>query len=159
MTQKPIFKVQPVKDVPGKWEIVSLGSNDADVDMAANELLVGTHINSFLNFCQSRPSEKSAALYSEKIAHLLNFIHHCEQDMVEQLADSRLELSQLTSLVAVSESRVNKLRVRYSSERIAKQKSIMKYVREQMRLSDVRVLMESTLNRSEDVSTSWKRLA
>ena len=87
MTQKPIFKVQPVKDVPGKWEIVSLGSNDVDVDMAANELLVGTHINSFLNFCQSRPSEKSTTLYTEKIAHLLNFIHHCEQDMVEQLAE------------------------------------------------------------------------
>ena len=104
MTQKPIFKVQPVKDVPGKWEIVSIGSNDADIDMAANELLVGTHINSFLNFCQSRPSEKGAALYSEKIAHLLNFIHHSEQDMVEQLADSRLELAQLTSHVAVAKS-------------------------------------------------------
>ncbi len=149
MKQKPIFKVQPVKDMPGKWEIASLGSNEADIDMAANELLVGTHINSFLNFCQSRPSEKGAALYTEKIAHLLNFLHHSEQDMVEQLADSRLKLTQLSSHVAVAESRVDKLRVRYSSERTAKQKSIMKYVREQMRLSDVRVLMDSAFEKSK----------
>lgn len=142
MTQKPIFKVQPVKDQPGKFEVVSLGSNDDVVDTSANELLVSTHINSFLNFCQSRPVDRSASLYSEKIAHLLNFIHHTEQDMVDQLATSRMEQAQLASRVEVNDNRVNRLRLRYSSERAAKQKSIMKAVRELMRMSDVRILFE-----------------
>ena len=37
---------------------------------------------------------------------------------------------------------MNRLRLRYSSERAAKQKSIMKAVRELMRMSDVRILFE-----------------
>jgi hypothetical protein len=151
VNQKPIFKVQPVKDQANKYEVVSLGSNDDSVDTAANELLVATHINSFLNFCQSRSAEKAASLYSEKIAHLLNFMHHSEQDMIEQLANSRMEQAQLSSKVATNDNRVNRLRVRYSSERTAKQKTIMKVIREQMRLSDVRLLFNDTVEKSRDV--------
>ena len=77
------FQGAPVKDQPGKFEVVSLGSNDDVVDTSANELLVSTHINSF-QLRQSCPVDRSASLYSEKIAHLLNFIHHTEQDMVGQ---------------------------------------------------------------------------
>ena len=151
---RPKFKVVPVeKDAhKGRVEIVmayggAKNSNKED-DANAQEILVGTQINSFLNFCQSRPPEKAGTLYAEKICHLLNFIFSYIQDMVDQLSTARLELAQVTSRAVVTEQRCDQLRLQYSVERTAKQKNAMKYVREQMRLSDIRILLDDLYSKS-----------
>lgn len=49
--------------------------------------------------------------------------------------------AKLQSKVSVSGERVENMKEAFSVERIAKQKSVMKYVREQMRISDLRKLL------------------
>ncbi len=146
IVKKPAFIVQHKGRDDTKVEIgltsqVTAKGKEVE-EAAASELLVGTQINAFLNFCQSRPPNRVASLWAEKVCALLNFQYNFIQDMTDQLGSARLDLSQATSRVAVMDQRMQDLRLKFSLERTAKQKNALKYVREQMRISDIRVLME-----------------
>jgi hypothetical protein len=63
------------------------------------------------------------------------------QDYLEQLGDARMQLGKLQSRASVSLERAAKVRERCSRERLSKQKAIMRYIREQLRISDIRLAM------------------
>jgi len=152
--QKPKFKVRPTDKDDSRLEITigrAAVRGKEEEDASANELLVGTQVNAFLNFCQSRPSERVSGLYAEKICALLNFMHNFVQDMSDQLGSSRIDLAQVTSKIATYDQRMQILRLKYSLERTAKQKNALKYVREQMRLSDMRILMQDLYTKANDL--------
>ncbi len=156
---KQKFKVKTTDKDENKVEIVigrpAAKGNEAE-DASAAELLVGMQINPFLNFCQSRPAERVAGLYAEKICALLNFTYNHVQDMIDQLGAARLELAKVTSKMSSFDQRMQGLRLRYSVERTAKQKNSLKYVREQMRLSDMRILMQDLFTKSIDLKDTME---
>ncbi len=152
--QKPKFKVKTTEKDKGHVEIAisrAAVRGKEEEDASANELLVGTQVNAFLNFCQSRPAERVAGLYAEKICALLNFMYSHVQDMLDQLGSARIDLAQVTSKIATYDQRMQMLRLKYSQERTAKQKNALKFVREQMRLSDMRILMQDLYTKSTDL--------
>ena len=152
--KKAVYVVQKKARDNGKVEIaltnVVTAKGKETEEAAANELLVGTQMNAFLNFCQSRPSDKVTSLWAEKVCALLNFLYSYVSDMTDQLGSARLDLSQVTSRIGVMDQRLQNLRLKYSLERTAKQKSALKYVREQMRLSDLRILLQDLNQNSDD---------
>lgn len=121
--------------------LIEANNADPDVEIEARELLTGMQVNPFLRFCQTRPPAKSAALFTEKIASVLNLSRNRLQEVVEQLGDSRMEVARATARSTVSLERVQRLRERFHFERLAKQKNVIKYVREQMRHSDMRIVI------------------
>lgn len=129
---------------------IEANTEDPDLETEARELLTGLQINPFLRFCQSRPSGKGAALYTEKIANILNQSRNRVVEVVEQLGDTRMEVARATARSAVSMQRVQRLRERFYFERLAKQKNIIKYVREQMRHSDMRIVVNDLNSKAAD---------
>ena len=111
------------------------GSSYAD----AGELLTGFQIPAFLKFCRSKPEAKMATFFTEKIASILNFYRVSMQDILDQLGESRMDAAKAISKASVATNRLGLVRSRLSMERVAKQKMIMKYVREQMRHSDIMI--------------------
>eukprot|EP00602_Paraphysomonas_sp_CaronLab_P012039 CAMPEP_0185038394 /NCGR_PEP_ID=MMETSP1103-20130426/33963_1 /TAXON_ID=36769 /ORGANISM="Paraphysomonas bandaiensis, Strain Caron Lab Isolate" /LENGTH=1393 /DNA_ID=CAMNT_0027576797 /DNA_START=230 /DNA_END=4411 /DNA_ORIENTATION=- len=118
------------------------GSVSASAQAEAEELLVGLQVPAFLKFVQTRHPDKIPAMFTEKLATVLNFFRQTVQDYLCQLGESRMATAKLQSKVSYSENRVKNMQHLFSLERIAKQKNVMKYVREQMRLSDLRKVMD-----------------
>lgn len=123
------------------------GLYDIDVmpgegDVEASELLNSLQINSFLLFCQGRSVAKMPALFTEKIASLLNFHRTVRSDVVEQLAEVRLEQARSMSRLAVGVDLLQRLKKRCSSERFGKQKGILRSVQEQLRGFSLRVSVD-----------------
>ena len=131
---KGIFKVADLKS-----GMVDIYVDDGDID--AGELLASLQIPAFLKFAQSRPAEKLPKLFTEKMVNILNFSRRTVHDFLEQLGDARIQLGKLQSKVSVSWERVARIRERCARERISKQKAVMRYVREQLRVSDIRKLL------------------
>ena len=121
--------------------LIEANSTDVDIEVEARELLTGMQINPFLRFCQTRPPSKSSALFTEKIASVLNLSRNRIQEVVEQLGDTRMEVARAAARSTVSMERVQRLRERFHFERLAKQKNVIKYIREQMRHSDMRIVL------------------
>jgi predicted nucleic acid-binding Zn-ribbon protein len=118
------------------------GTNTRKLDsevVEAEELLNGLQIHAFLKFSQSRPDGKVSALFTEKLASVLNFIRKLTNETSSQLGESRVKLADATSRLAVTTQRSNRMKDRVVNERISKQKTVMKYLREQMRQSDFRI--------------------
>lgn len=111
------------------------GASHAD----ANELLTGFQIPAFLRFCRSKPEAKMATYFTEKIASILNFYRMSMQDILDQLGESRMDSAKAISKASVAINRVGQVRSKLSMERLAKQKMVMKYVREQLRHSDIMI--------------------
>jgi hypothetical protein len=76
------------------------------------------------------------------MANVLNFSRKTVHDFLEQLGDARMQLGKLQAKVSVSWERVNRIRDRCSKERLSKQKSVMRYIREQLRISDIRKIFQ-----------------
>ena len=118
------------------------GTNTRKLDsevVEAEELLNGLQIHAFLKFSQSRPDGKVSALFTEKLASVLNFIRKLTNETSSQLGETRVKLADATSRLAVTTQRSNRMKDRVVNERISKQKTVMKYLREQMRQSDFRI--------------------
>jgi hypothetical protein len=152
--KKPVFKVTSKGKDTDKIEItltnVVTAKGKENEEAAASELLVGTQMNAFLNFCQSRSPERVIPLYAEKVCALLNFVFNYVQDLTDQAGSARLDLSQVSSRVGVMDNRIQNLRLKYSVERTAKQKNALKYIREQMRMSDLRILLDDLNTKAVD---------
>ena len=71
-------------------------------------------------------------------------------EVIEQLGDSRMEIARATARSAVSVERIQRLRDRFYFERLAKQKNVIKYVREQMRHSDMRIVLNDINAKAAD---------
>ena len=108
----------------------------------AEELLVGLQIPAFLRFVQTRHPDKIPAMFTEKMATVLNFLRQTVQDYLTQLGESRMINAKLQSKISLGQQRVENMQRLFTLERISKQKNVMKYVREQMRLSDLRKVMD-----------------
>lgn len=154
---KNTFKVQIDHD--GNYDIVlrkengdneTSSSSSSSSDAEALELLNSMQISAFLRFCQTRPDSKLMSLFSEKIASILNYIRHSMADLVDQLGESRIETAKGFSKEAISVERFDKLRARYCKERLSKQQIVMKYVREQMKHSDMCIALEDMARASRD---------
>ena len=129
------------------------GNNTSALDsevVEAEELLNGLAIDAFLKFAQSRPDGKVSALFTEKLASILNFIRKLTNETSSQLGESRKKLAEATSRLAVSTQRSNRMKDRVVNERISKQKTVMKYLREQMRQSDFRVAIHEITTSAQD---------
>lgn len=70
------------------------------------------------------------------------------QDYLEQLGDARMQLGKLQSRASVSLERASKVRERCSRERLSKQKAVMRYIKEQLRISDIRLSMSEVSERA-----------
>ena len=77
-----------------------------------------------------------------QIASILNFFRSTVQDYLSQLGESRMVGAKLQSKIANSAERVKSMQHMYSLERISKQKNLMKFIREQLRLSDFRRVID-----------------
>lgn len=143
---KNVYKVQELDD--GSITIVVDKQGDTDVD--ATELLLQMQIPAFLKFCSTKPDSRNTVLFTEKIASVLNFCRNSMLDLLEQLGESRIEAAKILSRTVVSTERFDKIKARFTKERISKQKSIMKYVQEQMRQSDMRQGISVISSRAED---------
>ena len=130
--------------------LIEASADDPDIEVEARELLTGLQINPFLKFCQSRPPAKANALFTEKIATILNQSRNRVTEVIEQLGDSRMEIARATARSAVSVERIQRLRDRFYFERLAKQKNVIKYVREQMRHSDMRIVLNDINAKAAD---------
>lgn len=142
-----MFKVRQSED---GVLVIEANADDPDLEVEAKELLTGLQINAFLRFCQTRPASKVSALFVDKIANILNQSRNRVIEVVEQLGDTRMEVARATARAAVSSERVQRLRERFYFERLAKQKSVIKYVREQMRHSDMRVVLNDISKKAAD---------
>jgi len=129
---------------------IDASTDDPDLEVEARELLTGMQINPFLRFCQTRPAGKAGALYTEKIASILNQSRNRVVEVVEQLGDTRMEVARATARSAVSIQRMQRLRERFYFERLAKQKNVIKYIREQMRHSDMRIVLNDLNAKAAD---------
>lgn len=84
------------------------------------------------------------------MANVLNFSRHTVHDFLEQLGDARIQLGKLQAKVSVAWERVNRVRDRCTKERISKQKSVMRYIREQLRISDIRKILSEVGERAAE---------
>ncbi len=69
---------------------------------------------------------------------MLNFFRRATQDYTNELGEARIICAKLQSRVGVSVERANYMKEKCTTEKIAKQKAAMRYVREIMRISDVK---------------------
>jgi hypothetical protein len=69
---------------------------------------------------------------------------------VHIIRNARMELTTAVSKVVGDKLRLKNIRTKYTAERLAKQLSIMKYVREQMRHSDVCVVIDDISRRAKE---------
>jgi len=143
------FKAQTAAD--GLVEIV-FEDGDALSGLHADsaELLTTLQIPIFMKFVQSRGDEKATALFSDKLASVMNYIRRTMNDMAEQVAEARMQLAKQHSRVGNSDGRVEKMKARLIRERLAKQKCTLKMVREQLRFSDAAVQLQSVHQRAKD---------
>jgi hypothetical protein len=137
------FKVSQTAD-----ERVDIFVEDGDMD--GLELLASLQIPAFLKFVQTRPADKLPRLFTEKMANVLNFSRRSVSDFLEQLGDARMQLGKLQAKVSVSWERVGRIRERCSKERLSKQKSVMRYIREQLRISDIRRILHDVGDRASE---------
>ena len=66
------------------------------------------------------------------------------------IRNARMELTTAVSKVVGDKQRLKNIKTKYTAERLAKQLTIMKYVREQMRHSDVCVVIEDISRRARE---------
>ncbi len=71
------------------------------------------------------------------------------QDYVRQLGENRMASAKLQSSVSSSLAGAQLMKAQLSLERVSKQKSILKYVREQMRLSDTKLVLGDMASRTQ----------
>ncbi len=147
---KSVYRVQQ-DEHEGTCDIVVTpdeSTNNYDADAA--EMLNGLQIPAFLKFAVSRPTSKLFIIFSEKIASMLNFFRATIVDLLEDISDSRMEIARSISKTTVSSNRFDQIRDRFVKERFAKQKMIMKYIREQMKHSDMRVVIDQVVKKARD---------
>jgi hypothetical protein len=108
---KNVYKAQELDD--GSITIVVDKQGDTDVD--ATELLLQMQIPAFLKFCSSKPNSRNTALFTEKIASILNFCRNSMLDLLDQLGESRIEAAKIFSRTVVSTERFDKIKARYVS--------------------------------------------
>lgn len=121
-----------------------------DDELEAIEMLSSLQINSFLKFVQGRPDAKVPILCSEKMASLLNHMRIVVADAVDHCSEARVAQSKLTSRALVTKQRNDRIRIRYFVERVAKQKNILKFIRENMKLSDLQITLDSICKKGQD---------
>jgi hypothetical protein len=126
------------------------GDEGSPEEIDAEELMNGLQVHAFLKFVQHKTGGKLCALYTEKIASILNFLRKSTGEMATRLGLSRSENAKLQSKIVVTGQRVLRMKNRLVNERVAKQKTMMKYIREQMRQSDVRCEIDSITTRARD---------
>jgi len=76
---------------------------------------------------------------STQIVNILNYSRRATADAVNKLMEVRLQHAKAQAQLAVAVERVERMRERLVRERMAKQKAVLKSVREILRQSDVRV--------------------
>jgi hypothetical protein len=81
---------------------------------------------------------------------MLNFFRRATQEYLVQLGDSRMMAAKMQSKLAVGNERVKNMKEMFSLERVSKQKSVMKYIREQMRISDLRKVIGEISTRAQE---------
>lgn len=131
------------------------GSKGTTVDIEsdvveAEELMNGLQIHAFLRFSQSRHDGKVTALFTEKIASILNFVRKLMAESSLQLGVARKKLAISQSKLTVSSQRSLRMKDRVIHERVSKQKMMMKYLREQIRQSDFRVTIDTISKSASD---------
>lgn len=119
-------------------------------ELEAIEMLSSLQINSFLKFVQGRPSSKVPILCTEKIASLLNYMRLVVAEAVDNCSEARIAQSKLTSRMLVTKQRNDRIRIRYFVERVAKQKNILKFIRENMKLSDLQITLDAICQKGAD---------
>jgi hypothetical protein len=72
------------------------------------------------------------------------------QDYLSQLGESRMTGARLESKISNSAERVKSMQHMYALERISKQKNLMKFIREQLRLSDFRRVIDKVSKAGRD---------
>ena len=136
----------------GRQEIVF--DNDVSVSSSfqaePDELLSTLQIPIFLKFVQSRSEEKSIYLFCEKLASILNYILRTTNEMAEQVADARMIHAKQQSKSINAVNKCDKMKAKLVKERIAKQKSTLKLIREQLKFSDIRLIMDKVYAKSKD---------
>lgn len=147
---KSVYRVQQDEHEGTCDIVVATDENPANYDADAAEMLNGLQIPAFLKFAVSRPTSKLFVIFAEKIASMLNFFRASIVDLLEDISDSRMEVAKSMSKTAVSNSRFDQIRDRFVKERFAKQKMIMKYIREQMKHSDMRVVIDQVVKKARD---------
>lgn len=118
--------------------------------IAALELLSSLQINTFLKFVQGRPDAKVPGLCAEKIAAVLNYFRFSLAEVLDQLGESRMTQSNLQARLLVNQGRHERSKVRFYAERISKQKAVVKYIRELMRLSDLQLTIHGITTRARE---------
>jgi hypothetical protein len=84
------------------------------------------------------------------IAHIFVFLMGLFYFTYCMIRDARLEATTVTSKLIGHSQRLRNVKQRYVEQRLAKQMCVMKCVREQMRLSDVCIVMDDLNNQAKD---------
>ncbi len=122
---------------------------DSDVAQADSaELMNAMQIPIFLKFIQTRKEDKILILFTEKVASILNYVRQTNADMAEQVAEARMQSAKGKSNALNITARVEKMRAKLIYERLAKQKSMLKLIREQIRWSDTCMVLDQVKSRA-----------
>ena len=140
------FKV--MKD-PFNGSMDIIFDDDSEVSQADSaELMNAMQVPIFLKFIQSRREEKLLPLFTEKMASMLNYVRKTIADAAEQAAEARMQIAKGQSKALNSVARAEKIRHKLVGERLAKQKTTLKLIREQIRWSDTCIIMEQVKKRA-----------
>lgn len=131
-------------------------SNEAyDDTVDASDMLIGLQIPAFLKFCHKKPAGKMYQLFVEKLVSILNHYRSNSAYLMEELSVSRIKAANLVSRADVALARHDNCARGLSKERLAKQKMVMKYVREILKYSDIRIMIdECTIKAKETIDNN-----
>ena len=151
-------KGRKTQGLKGKFCVNSLNDGTIDIYFDDNssvaqaetaELMNQMQIPIFLRFVQSRHEDRMPKLFGEKIASMLNHIRKMSADMAEQVAEARMQSAKEATRSENAITRSEKMRKKLIEERLAKQKSTLKVVREQIRWSDTCIILDRVTDRAE----------